>query len=190
MACDPYNGAAKTVHSQYGLQTCELPKQLLVERALKRNNIVDVITDTDVLVWDEISMSSERIFELVNMLHHIVSKNALPFGGIQVILVGDFCQLKPIPDILDKGNPVFHSKLFNKAFPHRIELSEVKRQHHSEIRLKNALDRLRSGDCDESTEAHFKTLDRELKCDGHNEGDVVHLYFKKLPVEVHNLNVL
>ena len=34
MACDPYNGAAKTVHSQYGLQTCELPKQLLVERAL------------------------------------------------------------------------------------------------------------------------------------------------------------
>ena len=190
VACDPYNGAAKTVHSQYGLQTCELPKQLLVERALKRNNIVDFITDTDVLVWDEISMSSKRIFELVNMLHHIVSKNALPFGGIQVILVGDFCQLKPIPDILDKGNPVFHSKLFNKAFPHRIELSEVKRQHHFEIRLKNALDRLRSGDCDESTEAYFKTLDRELKCDGHNEGDVVHLYFKKLPVEVHNLNVL
>lgn len=44
VACDPYNGAAKTVHSQYGLQTCELPKQLLAERALKRNNIVDVIT--------------------------------------------------------------------------------------------------------------------------------------------------
>lgn len=104
--------------------------------------------------------------------------------------MGDFCQLKPIPNILDKGNLVFHLKLFNETFPHRIELSEVKRQHHSEIRLKNALDRMRSGNCDESTEAYFETLDRELECDGHNEGDVVHLYFKKLPVEVHNLNVL
>ena len=38
VSCEPYNGVAKTVHSQYGLQTCELPKRLLLERALKRKH--------------------------------------------------------------------------------------------------------------------------------------------------------
>ena len=62
VSCEPYNGVAKTIHSQYGLQTCELPAPLLIERALGRKNIVDDITDMDVLIWDEISMSSQRIF--------------------------------------------------------------------------------------------------------------------------------
>ena len=88
---------------KYGLQTCEFPAPLLIERALGRKNIVDDITDMDVLIWDEISMSSQRIFELVNILHHMISKNALPFGGIQVILVGDFWQLKPIRSLLDRA---------------------------------------------------------------------------------------
>ena len=83
VSCESYNGVAKTVHSQYGLQTCELPGKLLVERALGRNNIVDSIKNTDVLIWDEISMSSARVFQLVNMLHHMISQNDLPFGGIQ-----------------------------------------------------------------------------------------------------------
>ena len=119
VSCESYEGAAKTVHSQYGLQTCELPGNLLVQRALDRNNIVDGIKNTDVLIWDEISMSSERIFELVNVLHHMIAKNDFPFGGIQVLLVGDFLQLKPIHTLLDRGHPVFHSKLFNEVFSHR-----------------------------------------------------------------------
>jgi hypothetical protein len=184
VSCEPYNGVAKTIHSQYGLKTCELPAPLLIEGALGRKNIVDDITDMDVLIWDEISMSSQRIFELVNILHHMISKNALPFGGIQVILVGDFWQLKPIRTLLDRGSPVFHSKLFNEAFPHRVELKEVKRQHESEIRLKKALDDVRAGGCDEDTETY---LNREPCCDSN---DLVHIYFRKLPVEVHNIDVL
>ena len=31
VSCEPYNGFAKTVHSQYGLQMCELRKRLLLE---------------------------------------------------------------------------------------------------------------------------------------------------------------
>ena len=188
VSCEPYNGNAKTVHSQYGLQTCELPKRFLLERALKRKNIFDDITGTDVLVWDEISMSSQRIFELVNILHHMVSKNFLPFGGVQVILVGDFYQLKPIRSLLNKGNPIFDSKLFQEAFPHRVELKEVKRQHERETRLKKALNEVRSGECNDGREAYFTSLDRE--CEGYGNDEMVHLYFKKLPVEVHNINVL
>ena len=189
VSCESYGGIARTVHSQYGLQTCELPGKLLVERALERNNIVESIKDTDILIWDEISMSSKRVFELVNVLHHVVSINDLPFGGIQVVLVGDFWQLKPIRTLLDRGYPIFYSKLFNKAFSHRVELKEVQRQGESEFRLKKALDQVRTGECTEDTEAYFNTLDRECKSsDG--SADVVHIYFKKLPVEIHNIDVL
>ena len=76
----------------------------------------------------------------------MVSKNSLPFGGVQVILVGDFFQLKPIRTLLDKGSLIFSSKLFDEVFPHRIELKEVKRQRESEIRLKKAFDQVRSGE--------------------------------------------
>ena len=54
-----------------------------------------------------------------------------------MILVGDFWQLKPIPNLLDKGIPVYQSKLFDEAFLHRVELTKVKRQHNSEVKLKN-----------------------------------------------------
>ena len=105
-------------------------------------------------------MSSKRIFELVHILHHLLSTNDLPFSGIQVILISDFWQLKPIRTLLDGGSPIFHSKLFNEAFPHRVELEEVKRQHESEVELKNALDKVRAGECDEKTEAYFQGLNR------------------------------
>ena len=64
-------------------------------------------------------MSSLRIFHIVDQLHQKVLNNPLPFGGIQVILGGDFCQRKPIQDILDSGDPIHKSILFGKVFPHR-----------------------------------------------------------------------
>ena len=105
-----------------------------------------------------------------------------------VFKVGDVWQLKPIRTF-DNGHPIFHSKLFNDAFPHRVELKQVKRQYASEFRLKRALDQVRAGECTDDTEAYFNSLDRECKpSDGST--DVVHIYFRKLPVEVHNIDVL
>ncbi|CAB3986730.1 ATP-dependent DNA helicase PIF1 [Paramuricea clavata] len=137
---------------------------------------------------DEISMSSQRIFHIVNAIHHRLSNNDFPFGGIQLILVGDFWQLKPIPSPLDAGRSVYTSELFDKVFPHRVELKRVLRQRDEEEKLKNALDNIREGLCSDEVEEYFKYLEREL-----SSNDVVepsHIYFKRLPVEVHNLNVL
>ena len=93
ISCDAYHGMAKTVHSHYGLQTAELPSNLVIGRSLGRKDIFLQITNTKVLIWDEVSMTSQRIFHIVNAIHHLISNNDLPFGGIQVILVGDFWQL-------------------------------------------------------------------------------------------------
>ena len=174
-------------YSRYGLQACELPATQLVERGLKRNNIVDVIEKMDIYIWDEVSMSSKQILELINLLHYKVLKNALPFGGVQMILVGDFLQFKPIPNLLDKGIPVYQSKLFDEAFPHRVELTEVTRQHNSEVKLKHAPDQVRMGECYDTTEAYFQSLDRDIE--PHDGNDVVHIHLKKLPVDIHNMDV-
>ena len=55
-----------TVHSFFGLQTADLPSKLVVDRATSNNLVNERISEYDCLIWDEVSMSSKRIFELVN----------------------------------------------------------------------------------------------------------------------------
>ena len=124
IACDVYEpGIAKTVHSFFALQTGELSSDLLLERSLKRADVVERVKATDVLIWDEISMSSSRMLEVVNLLCSRITGKKNPLGGIQTILVGDFFQLKPVPGIHDPGYLMFTSDVFSLAFEHRFELT-------------------------------------------------------------------
>lgn len=188
VACQEFHGMAKTIHSQYGLQTAELSAHKLIERYLERQNVVEDLKDCDVLIWDEISMCSERLFNLVNIINQKMGNNKMAFGGVQMVLVGDFWQLKPIPNEVDAGDPIFESNLFKKVFPHRYELTEVLRQEEAEIPLKRALDQIRMGKCDPETEAWLSSLTREFPSST-NEVPL-HIYFKRLPADVHNAEVL
>ena len=118
VACKVYDELAATIHSFYGLQTAELPVSLVIQQSLERNKIVNKIQCVNVLIWDEISMSSLRLLHILHLLHQKVRNNSLPFGGIQVILGGDFCQLKPIKSLLGGGDPMY--KCLATSF--RIEL--------------------------------------------------------------------
>ena len=188
ISCDIYNSMAKTIHSHYGLQMAELPAEMLIVRSLERQNVRENVENTRVLIWDEMSMSRERLLNLVHLIHQTASHNSLPFGGIQVILVGDFWQLKPIPGPLDAGIPIYESQLFNDVFPHRFELTRILRQQETEHRLIAALDQLRLGKCDDETEKYLRLLSR--KTDSCHDISPVHIFFKRLPVDVHNLSVL
>ena len=188
VACNIYEGLARTVHSFYGLNTAELSASLVIQRSLERQNVVNQIKSLDVLIWDEISMSSTRLLNIVNLLQQNIHNNTLPFGGIQVILSGDFHQLKPIPDVLDSGDPVYKSIIFDKVFPHRIALTRIMRQGEGEMRLKDALDSIRLGKCDDETEAYLRGLSRS--CTGTGDTPPIHIYYTKLPVAVHNSYML
>ena len=192
VACKVYGELAATMHSFYGLQTAELPASLVIQRSLERNNIVNQIQSVDVLIWDEISMSSLRIFHIVDQLHQKVQNNSLPFGGIQVILGGDFCQLniKPIQAMLDSGDPVYKSILLGKVFPRRVLLEKIMRQSELEENFKKALDSLRIGVCDDNKEAYLRGLSRSCADIRNNVPPPIHIFFKKLPVEVHNSYML
>ena len=54
------------------------------------------IRRTDVLIIDEISMMHDYNLDMVNEAMKLVRENDEPFGGIQVILCGDFFQLPPV----------------------------------------------------------------------------------------------
>ncbi|HOZ36589.1 MAG TPA: AAA family ATPase [bacterium] len=85
-----------TIHSWSGLGVKEklFPSDfdaLLKKKYLRRN-----IIETDILVIDEISMLLAGQLDLVNQICQAFRQNLKPFGGLQVILTGDFFQLPPV----------------------------------------------------------------------------------------------
>ncbi|OHW96504.1 ATP-dependent DNA helicase pif1 [Colletotrichum incanum] len=52
--------------------------------------------NTAVLIIDEISMVENQIFERLSRVMYAIRDNSSPFGGVQIIVVGDFCQLPPV----------------------------------------------------------------------------------------------
>jgi ATP-dependent DNA helicase PIF1 len=76
-------------------------KDIILNRIkkIKKNRILlDRWKTTKLLLIDEISMIGMNYFDLLNIIAKSIRNNNLPFGGIQLVLSGDMCQLPPIKD--------------------------------------------------------------------------------------------
>jgi len=92
LAATHLNGT--TIHAWSGIGVHdELPTEHILRMPKQRR---DIIADTDILVIDEISMLHDFRLDLVDTVCREVRDVNLPFGGIQVILCGDFFQLPPV----------------------------------------------------------------------------------------------
>jgi ATP-dependent DNA helicase PIF1 len=87
---------AKTVHSWASIGLANGPSQAIVNRIVKNRYAKQTWKDTEVLIIDEVSMMSQKIFELLDAIGKAIRKNNRPFGGIQLIFSGDFYQLPPV----------------------------------------------------------------------------------------------
>lgn len=104
------------------------------------------IAATKVLVLDEIGMIDGATFELIEKLCRIARERMTePFGGLQVILVGDMGQLAPVED---QNCFAFESPVWWEANLHMIELKEVHRQE--EKVFVDLLRKIRMGQIDQS----------------------------------------
>lgn len=113
------NLRTSTVHSFYGLRTAELPSELVVDRAVSNNLVEQRVRAIDAVIWDEVSMSSRRIFELVNAIHVAFAPKcdaSYLFGGKQVVLVGDFLRSALFLIILILGD-LYLNLLCSRPFP-------------------------------------------------------------------------
>ena len=75
----------KIIHPHYGLQTAELPEKLPIARSLERQNVLENVQHTCVLIWDEMSISSERLRYNIKLIHQIASDNSLPSDGVHCL---------------------------------------------------------------------------------------------------------
>ena len=133
-----------TIHAWAGIGVLdELPHGFADHIAKGRREIIE---KTDVLVIDEISMLHDYRLDMVDDACRLVRKKTdVPFGGIQVIMSGDFFQLPPINRGDGRaGGFVVHSNAWRELDPAICYLQEQHRQDDEQ--LLDILNALRGGD--------------------------------------------
>ena len=85
-----------TLHSWAGIGLGKEKAPELTATILKKHWLRKRWNDVNILIIDEISMMDPDLFDKLDYVAKVVRNSSLPFGGIQLILTGDFCQLKPV----------------------------------------------------------------------------------------------
>jgi ATP-dependent DNA helicase PIF1 len=132
-----------TIHAWSGLGIHDsLPPNFASSLSKSR---IEIIRKTDILIIDEISMLHDFRLDLVDEAVRSVRERMDPFGGIQVILCGDFFQLPPVNrSDSPRGGFVTGSKVWQQLQPAILYLQEQHRQDDNDFL--EVLNALRAGD--------------------------------------------
>jgi ATP-dependent DNA helicase PIF1 len=90
------HGHGVTIHAWSGIGVRETLQRRDLDTLAANRRLVARIERSRVLVIDEISMLPARSLTLVDTVYRHIRGNAAPFGGMQIVLVGDFFQLPPV----------------------------------------------------------------------------------------------
>lgn len=125
----------QTIHSWSGIGIKRKLDERDIEKILENDFKKRGITGADVLVIDEISMIDASTLDMVNTVL-CRARNFMsdaPFGGLQVIFVGDFFQLPPVQDRNDKKKVkfAFEAASWAAAAPAVCYITEQHRQEDS-----------------------------------------------------------
>jgi ATP-dependent DNA helicase PIF1 len=131
----------QTLHSFLGLGHGRASTKEIYNNILRNKKKYDNISCIDTLIIDEVSMLDKDLFEKISDLLSLIKMNDGYFGNIQLILIGDFCQLAPV-----KGQFCFLSDLWNKIDIKVILLRELIRQS-DDLLFQNILRIIRKGRC-------------------------------------------
>ncbi len=134
-----------TIHSWSGIGVRDEIGAHFVDGLSKSRR--EIIEKTDVLILDEISMMHDFRFDMIDQIARLVRKQPdVPFGGIQVIMSGDFFQLPPVnrADSI-AGSFVVFSNAWAELDPVICYLQEQHRQDEDDA-LTGILNAMRSRD--------------------------------------------
>ncbi|MFA6177822.1 MAG: PIF1 family DEAD/DEAH box helicase [Candidatus Paceibacterota bacterium] len=105
-----------TIHSWSGIGIRTKLDKYDLDKIASSEYVCKRVRRTHVLIIDEISMLSTKMLDMVDLVCREIKQNDEPFGGIQVILVGDFFQLPPIVGMHD-NNKNKQSSLISEVGP-------------------------------------------------------------------------
>lgn len=134
-----------TIHAWSGIGVKDYLNEADLMSLGNRKYLRDKMEAVKVLIIDEISMLHKRQLDLVNKVLKFFKSNELPFGGIQVILAGDFFQLPPVGSDAEpnKEKFAFMSEAWKETQFQCCYLTEQFRQ--SDNQLNEILNEIRSG---------------------------------------------
>ena len=128
----------KTLHSTLGIGLGKGDPKDLIKKMRKRGLLNDLLR-LDTLIIDEVSMLSNDLFDKIAEIFKILHLSDKPFGKLQIILVGDMSQLKPI-----EGDYCFYAKYWEECNIEVSVLTENMRVN-GDIPFHNLLQDLRFG---------------------------------------------
>ncbi len=134
-----------TIHSWSGIGIASSLSDKDIDRIASKEHIARRIQKAKVLIIEEISMLSATTFEMVDAVCREVRRTDKPFGGLTVILVGDFFQLPPI----SRGSDVafsYSSQVWRELNPIVCYLTDQYRQDDSDFL--DVLSAIRQGQVD------------------------------------------
>ena len=156
---------AKTIHSFFNF-----PFHIITTEDIKKHYNKRLINKIDTMLIDEASMLRPDIMDAIDLTLQVTRENKQPFGGIQMVLVGDLYQLPPVitndeieimSSLYPDGYFFFNSNVFKNISISKFELTKVYRQ--DDQKLINLLDKVRNASLDEDDLLSFnkRTVDRD-----------------------------
>ncbi|XP_055359820.1 ATP-dependent DNA helicase PIF1 isoform X2 [Betta splendens] len=116
-----------TLHNFAGIGSGSAPLEQCIELA-QRPGVLPHWTSCRHLIIDEVSMVEAQFFDKLESVARSVRRSTEPFGGIQLIVCGDFLQLPPVAKGKEKARFCFQARSWRKVIQVNMELTEVRRQ--------------------------------------------------------------
>lgn len=168
-----------TIHSWSGLGILDVLSEHDVARLSAKSNLIKRYNATDILVIDEISMLHGCRLDMVNVLAKRLRQNPAPFGGMQVVLVGDLFQLPPVTRGGQIEDFAHLSAAWSELDPVVCYLTEQHRVARGDTLL-DLLGAMRRGDVNE---LHEMALQERLQKRPATEVTVTRLYSHNVDVD-------
>lgn len=181
IAASHING--QTIHSWSGLGIKDSIRDDEIDRMAWQPKIQEKYNVCDILIIDEISMLHGSRLDMINRVSQWLRRSKKPFGGLQVIFVGDLFQLPPVT----KTGPVdfVHlSKAWADAAPEVCYLTEQHRQGAGDILL-DILREMRNGNI---SKEHIKLLNTRYQKT--NDDSITRLFTHNVDVDAVNRGML
>ncbi len=139
----------QTIHSWSGMGIKDVFTEADFSKLKSKHFVRDRMKKTKVLIIDEVSMLHAHQLDIVNYICKRFKDPFFPFGGMQVILCGDFFQLPPVARYGKKAHFVTESRIWQEM---NLMICYLEEQHRQEDKkMLRILNDIRRRSCDAET---------------------------------------